>query len=225
MIKAIALDLDDTLLDTTGLLVTKASREAFQHLIDFGLKLSLEECEKFRIDLIKQMTHRDVFEKLSIDYGDSNTQQQLQKSIDLFYNPKLPSVLPLLAGARENINYLKNRYKLFLVTAGNLQAQMNKAKALGIENDFIKIFVINSVIKEKKKNAFMEIIQTHQLKNHELLCVGNSLSSEINDAIEIQAKSCYFEFGEERGESSRHLLKHVDFHIKSHAELIGTCQL
>lgn len=225
MIKAIALDLDDTLLDTTGLLVSKASREAFQHLINFGLKLSLDECEKFRIDLIKHMTHRDVFEKLSVTYGDLNTQLQTQKAIELFYNPKLPSVLPLLPGARENINYLKNKYKLYLVTAGNLQAQLNKAKALGIENDFIKIFVINSVIKEKKKNAFIEIIQTNQIKNQELLCIGNSLSSEINDAIEIQAKSCYFEYGEERGESSIHLIKQVNFHIKAHAELIGTCRL
>ena len=69
MIKAIAIDLDDTLLDTSGILAPQATRDAFSCLIENGLKLSLAECEAMRIELIKSISHRDVFEKLASEYA------------------------------------------------------------------------------------------------------------------------------------------------------------
>lgn len=224
MIKAVAIDLDDTLLDTSGLLAPKATLDAFTYLIDNGLKLSLPECESLRIELIKTISHRDVFEKLANEYGTDQTRAAVAQSIHLFYDPILPAQLPLLAGARENIDYLKNKYHLYLVTAGTEQAQNTKARSLGVAADFKKIFVVNSLIKQRKRDSFLEIIKMHNLQPSELLCIGNSISSEIADALSIDAIACYFEFGENRGElSSLPRLPH--FHINNHAELIKTCQL
>ena len=66
-IRSIAFDLDDTLLDTTGLLVPQASQDAFQILIDAGLRLDLKTCEDYRLSLIKTISHKDVFKKLAHD--------------------------------------------------------------------------------------------------------------------------------------------------------------
>ncbi len=224
MIKAIAIDLDDTLLDTTGLLAPRATQDAFVYLINNGLRLTLEECEAQRIELIKSISHRDAFEKLANEYGDENTKKIVPETIRLFYDPLIPPQLPMLAGARENIDYLKAKYHLYLVTAGAETAQLSKVKALGIEKDFEKIFVVNSLLKKRKRDAFLEIINSLDILPSELLCIGNSVSSEIADALDINAVACYFEYGENRGEIS-HLPRRPHFHIKHHCELITTCRL
>ncbi len=225
MIKAIAFDLDDTLLDTTGLLVPKASAEAFAVLIKAGLKLTLDECENFRLEMIKETSHKEVFENLARDYGTAATQLASSEAVRLFYEPTLPEKLPLLDGARKNIDYLKPKYKLFLVTAGAEDAQNRKAKALGVADDFERIYVVNSLDKKRKKSVFENIIKDNDLKPEELLCIGNSLSSEIYDALQIGAKACYFEFGENRGYSASDPKYTPHFHIRTHAELIAACQL
>ena len=100
MIKAIAIDLDDTLLDTSGLLAPRATQDAFVYLINNGLKLTLAECEAQRIELIKTISHRDAFEKLAYEYGDENTKKVVPETIRLFYEPLIPPHLPMLEGAR-----------------------------------------------------------------------------------------------------------------------------
>lgn len=225
MIKVIAFDLDDTLLDTSGMLAPVATREAFDTLIKAGLKLSHEECEKLRIEWIKEISHRDVFEKLALQHGNAETRTAAEIATQLFYEPRLPEKLPLLEGARENINYLKKKYAMYLVTAGTEDAQLRKAHALGIVDDFKEIFVVNSLMKRRKKSVFLEIIEKNKIQPHELLCIGNSLTSEIHDAIEIKAVSCYFEFGEERGRLAEDPLFKPTYHIKHHSELIKACRL
>ncbi len=225
MIKAIAFDLDDTLLDTTNLLVPSASQQAYSLMIKAGLKLTPEKCEELRLKLIKVISHRDFFEKLASDFGDDFTKSAAKEAIKLFYEPTLPAKLPLMPGARENIDYLKNKYKLYLVTAGNEKGQRNKVKSLGIEKDFIEVHVVNSLVKARKKTVFLDLIQKNLLKPEELLCIGNSLNSEIKDALEIQAQACYFEFGEDRGTLAECPDIKPDFHIKHHRELITACLL
>ncbi len=225
MIRAIAFDLDDTLLDTSGILVPAATRHSFQILIENGLALTYEQCEQHRLQMIRSVSHKDVFAILAKKFGSEKTESVVPAAIRAFYEPQLPVSLPLLSGARENIDYLKDKYMLFVVTAGSEATQQNKAKALGIDTDFQKIYVINSLTKERKQNAFLDIIKLCQIKNDELLCIGNSLSSEIADALKIGAKACFFEFGEDRGTISQVLSQQPDYHIRHHQELISTCRL
>ena len=224
MIKAIAFDLDDTLLDTSGLLTPQASRETFNLMIQKGLKLSLGECESFRTNLIRTYSHREVFEKLANTYGTAETVQNLPEIYDSFYFAKLPKDLPLIKDAQENLSYLKTKYALYLVTAGIESSQLAKVEALGIKKDFKEVFVVNSLLKHKKKDAFQKILELENIQAEQLLCIGNSLLSEIQDAISLNAKACYFEHGEERGKLTD-LPRPPDFHVKNHAELIKACQL
>ena len=224
MIKAIAIDLDDTLLDTSSLLAPKATLDAFNYLIKNGLSLSLEECEAQRVELIKSISHREVFEKLALDYGNENTKKIVAKTIDLFYDPKIPARLPLIEGARENIDYLKKKYHLYLVTAGTESSQLSKAKALGIENDFENIIIVNRLLKNRKKDDFTNIIKSLGIAPAQLLCIGNSIISEITDALAVDALACYFEHGENRGKISQ-LSRKPQYHIKHHSELITACHL
>lgn len=224
MIKAIAFDLDDTLLDTSGLLAPQFALATFRFMIKKGLKLTVEECEDIRKELVKTVSHREVFERLAHEYGTPETVENLPEIIDHFYNPALPQDLPLMPGARENLDYLKDKYSLYLVTAGARTSQLAKAFAMGIVKDFKKVIVVNSLIKHRKLDTFLQIIKEEEIQPHELLCIGNSLVSEITDALEIGAITCHFDHGESRGHVDN-LKRLPHFYIKSHAELIETCKL
>lgn len=224
-IRSIAFDLDDTLLDTTGLLVPQASQDAFQILIDAGLRLDLKTCEEHRLALIRSISHKDVFKKLAHEHGTAATQAAVELANKAFYHPRLPEKLELLPGALANLNDLGKKYSLYLVTAGFQDAQAAKIKSLGIAHYFKKIFVVNSLNSEKKFTAFKMILNDENIKPDELLCIGNSLSSEIKDARQIGAWACYFEFGEDRGAVPKEPEFQPHFHVKTHSELIAACQL
>lgn len=224
-IHSIAFDLDDTLLDTTGLLVPQASQDAFQILIDAGLRLDLKTCEEYRLSLIKTISHKDVFKKLAHEHGTAATQAAVELANKAFYHPRLPQKLDLLPGALENLNNLRDKYNLYLVTAGFQDAQAAKIQSLGIGHYFKKVFVVNSLNSEKKFTAFKMILDSENIQPNELLCIGNSLSSEIKDARQIGAWACYFEFGEDRGAVPKEPQFQPHFHIKTHHELIAACQL
>ena len=72
-IRAIAFDLDDTLMDTTGILVPNAAKNAFQILIAAGLTLTLDECEEKRTQLVKSISHKEAFAKLAAQFGTAET--------------------------------------------------------------------------------------------------------------------------------------------------------
>lgn len=223
--KAIAFDLDDTLLNTTDLLVPRASQQAFQLLINNGLQLNLQQCEDLRLKMIKQISHKDLFIYLAKNYGTTETLDYADKASRLFYEPTLPDDLHLVSGAEDVLNYCKTKYNLYLVTAGYESAQLAKINKLNIRDHFKKIFVVNSLQNERKLNSFKDILNFEKIEPKQLLCIGNSLSSEIKDAKELQAQTCYFEFGEDRGNSPLNPLYTPDYHIKSMDEFIKTCRL
>lgn len=224
-IRAIAFDLDDTLMDTSGILAPTAAENAFKILREAGLSLSLAECEQKRTEWIKSISHKDVFEKLARDYGNQATLKVVDQANKAFYEPLLPEKLPLLEGALENLEQLYPKYALYVVTAGFHTAQNEKVKALGISHFFKKVFVVDSLNKERKYDSFQKILKLEHIQASELLCIGNSLSSEIKDALLLGAQSCYFEFGEDRGHSE--LLKNYQplFRVQTHKEIITTCRL
>ncbi len=225
MVRAIAFDLDDTLINTSGLLAPKATIHAFEILRKNGLALEMEACERIRQDMIKSVSHKEVFIHLAKQYGTELTQTRVQEAIDAFYSPILPDHLPLLPGALDNLKYLKNKYELFVVTAGFEISQKDKIRALGIKEFFKQIYVIDSLARKRKRESFQKIIQDLTLHPQELLCIGNSLSSEMKDGVELGTKTCLFEFGEDRGEAPVDLMQKIDFKVKNHFELIDTCRL
>ncbi|MFN3696182.1 MAG: HAD hydrolase-like protein [Pseudobdellovibrio sp.] len=224
-IQSIAFDLDDTLLDTSGILAPKACSEAFQILIKAGLKITESECESIRVEMIKKTSHKDVFKYLVDQFGSSETYKALELATERFYHPKIPNKLPLLDGAIENIKFLSKKYNLYIVTAGLNEAQQSKVNALEIRSFFKDVMVVNSLKNERKFDAFRKILEIEHISADQLLCIGNSLSSEIKDARLIGAWACYFEFGEDRGYMSTDEQLKPHYHIKNHKELITTCKL
>ena len=56
-----------------------------------------------------------------------------------------------------------------------------------IVKDFKKVIIVNSLIKHRKFDTFLQIIKDEAIQPEELLVIGNSLTSEIADALEVGA--------------------------------------
>ncbi len=225
-LQALAFDLDDTLIDTSGLLVPMASRATFEAMKKHGLTGEYLAFEQFRKIGALSMSHQLIFRKLAELKGPPDQIEKLtQIGIDTFYNPVLPHKLELLDGALKNLKSLSSRYSLYLVTSGVPATQSKKVQITGVEKYFKKCFFMDGLKKERKRQAFSEIIETLQIKPAELLSIGNRLSQEIRDAKELTAMTCYFKFGEHVGETPKDTFENPDFTIEKHSELIATCHL
>lgn len=223
--KSIAFDLDDTLLDTSGLLVPEASRRACEAMLAAGLRCTLEECLTARQELATQMSHTEIFTLIANRFGTNQNGKAIHDALERFYNPEVPADLPLLPGARENLVTLKQKYKLFLVTVGVPATQEKKIQALQIAPFFDGIYILNGFIGEKKDDAFRDILRRQGHDPKALLSIGNRLSSEIRDGKKVGADTCYFAYGEHVGEKPQCPEDHPDFTITEHKDLIATCGL
>ncbi|HWU42414.1 MAG TPA: HAD hydrolase-like protein [Bdellovibrio sp.] len=223
--KSIIFDLDDTLLDTSGLLVPMASLNACQAMINAGLQCSLEDAMKMRHRLASEFSHTEIFTQIANHYGTNQKGKAVHDALEEFYNPDIPMFLPLMPGATENLLHLKEQYSLYLVTMGSFDAQVEKIRALQIEKFFKKIYVLNGFIGERKEVAFADILNKENLPPTDMLSVGNRLSSEIRDAKRLGCATCYFAHGEHIGEKAQYPEDHPDFTIYHHKDLITTCGL
>jgi putative hydrolase of the HAD superfamily len=224
-IKCIAFDLDDTLVDTSQLLVPLAARHACQAMINNGVHGDIDTCLAWRASKAAELTHQEIFQSFIDKYGSTTPNIALQEAMKAFYNPDVPERLPLMDGAEENLRTLSQKYILFLVTSGEPAAQSRKIKAANIESYFKKIYLVNNFKKEEKKNAFLDILHTEKIQPEELLSVGNRLSQEIRQAKLCGAKTCYFCHGEHVGEQPTQREDYPDFTIYKHSELKKICGL
>ena len=223
--KSLAFDLDDTLLDTSGLLVPMAAKKSCEAMIAAGLQCELKDCLQMRQELAANLSHTEIFTQIANRFGTNQKGKAIHDALEKFYNPEFPETLPLMSGAIDNLQKLGQSYNLFLVTMGAPEAQMRKIKALNIEKHFKKIYILNGFIGERKESAFLDIIKNMQHRPNELLSIGNRLSSEIRDGKKVGADTCYFAYGEHVGETPRCPEDHPDFTITQHKDLIPQCGL
>lgn len=168
-IKLIVFDLDDTLLDTTQLLIPIARTPAFEE--------------------------------------------------------RIRQPLPLMPGALENLEYLKDKYILTLLTQGRLDAQMQKVKSLGIGHFFQEQFFADPTRGDHKGLYFERIIRHFSIHPSEGLSIGNRRSTDIREAKKVGMQTCHFAYGEHLDEPQTCPEDIADFDVHSHRELIQVCRL
>jgi putative hydrolase of the HAD superfamily len=224
-IKCIAFDMDDTLLDTSQILVPMAARRACIAMLDSGVPSDVDTCLEWRAGRAASHTHKEIFASFIEKFGSPTPEVALQAAMKAFYNPEIPLRLLLMDGAEENLLKLRQRYKLYLVTSGEPAAQQKKIDALGIGFLFEKIYLINNFKNETKQLAFEDIIAREKIEPSQLLSIGNRLSQEIRYAKICGARTCYFCYGEHVGERPERREDYPDVTIYKHAELISACGL
>lgn len=194
-IKVIAFDADDTLWE---------NQPHFNEIIGEFTKLLKPYCsEKRSWDAI----HKVQVENLPL-YGfgaRSLTLSMMQVACKLSQNridaisiekiiqlgKKLLSMpVELMDSAEEVVRQLKEKYRLILITKGDLVEQQRKLRDSGL----LKYFHHIEILSDKRVKDYQDLFSRLNLKPEEFVMVGNSLKSDIIPILELNAHAVYIPY-------------------------------
>jgi len=85
-----------------------------------------------------------------------------------------------LPGVAETLEVLKDRYKLIMVTKGDLMNQEQKLARSGLGDFFNAI----EIVSEKEANTYRRIVARQRILADETVMIGNSMKSDVLPALE-----------------------------------------
>ncbi|MEP2279242.1 HAD family hydrolase [Maribacter sp.] len=96
----------------------------------------------------------------------------------------------LLDGVEDVLNSLKDRYRLIVLTKGDLLDQERKLERSGLSEYFHHV----EVLSDKKEKNYSHLLEHLQIKPSEFLMIGNSLKSDVLPLVEIGARAVHVPF-------------------------------
>jgi len=191
MIKGIILDLDNTLLDTSGL-VKRARMEACEALFDAGLPAtSKEEVFQRLVRIVEKHgpNYPKHFSKLCKEYKIRPRPQVVAAGIVAYHNVKM-SQLHLFPKAEEILmEFAKSDTKLALISTGTPIKQWEKIIRLKIRQYFDMIEIIDDSKTTNKIPEFKKFMTLYKLNPDEILVVGDRPEHEIHFGKKLGMKT------------------------------------
>lgn len=204
-------DLDDTILDTSGVLIPLATEIAVQKMHASGLTLLPRDAAKVREEILLENPRAYVFKEIALRYTPQlgsetkslELKQQELESIGLqaFLSPPLEILTALSAsafvpGADRLLDFLSTRARLHLVTAGLEAIQIRKVEALGIKDLFQAIHVV-APERGSKLEAYRSIRSGTALEA-KVLVVGNRVDTDLAPGKALGFRTAWIRHGEHR---------------------------
>ena len=198
MIKTVLLDLDDTLLD-----FKRAEAEAIRKTLDeIGIAPSDENVALYsRINRAcwakletGEYTRDEVlhnrFDMLFAELGMTGDSHLTQKA----YETRLSYGAYYLDGAKELLEELYGKYRLYLATNGIVNVQARRIKDSGIGKYFDGIFVSEKIGYNKPDKRFFDsaFADIPDFNREEAVIVGDTLTSDIQGGLNAGIKTVYF---------------------------------
>lgn len=197
MIKAVLIDIDDTIFD-----FEKCSKNSFLKTLEkFNLKFKEEDFSYFNKindilwtkQKLGEINIKEVFIKRDYLMG-KYFNLDIEKGLfnDLFVN-FLYYEIEMVDGIEDLLLYLSDKYKIFTASNGIYKMQENRLKKSNLDKYFDKIFVSDKIGFEKPdKKFFQKIMDLTKFSNDDLIMIGDSIKSDIIGAKNSKIKSIYF---------------------------------
>lgn len=195
MIKTIAFDGDDTLWHNER--VFSMTQEKFRTLIrsyvpegEIDDRLQRTEIGNLRIFGygIKGFILSMVETAIALTDG-RITARDIQAIVG-FGREMLEHPVELLDDVRETVAALKDRYRLLIVTKGDLFDQESKVARSGIADLFWRV----EIVSEKDAATYGSILKRHDIAPSEFLMIGNSVRSDVLPVLEIGARAVHLPY-------------------------------
>ncbi len=228
MFQALIFDLDDTLLDTSRLLVPQAEKESCLAMVEAGLNSDLETCLKVRKNLIKQNLRTLIFEEIVRELGvkeHASPYEVIREGRRAFYEREVESDIYLEPDVIKMLEKMNAKYQLFLVTAGATKTQKRKVEILKIEKFFKKLIYVDIDKGETKAHAFREVNQLSGASSDHILSIGDRIDTDIAGAKALGMKACWVARGEYSGLKPLSPFEEPDYRVNRITEIESVCQL
>ncbi|WP_258100105.1 HAD family hydrolase [Marinoscillum pacificum] len=175
MIKALILDLDDTIYPTKSL-----GAENFEGFFDLLSRYN-DSVSEDDLNRAKHMMWVKPIHVVAEEFGFS--ERMYEKSMEFFHQPDFRFEIQPFEDFLEIINL---ELPMYLVTTGPVQLQEPKIDSLKIRHLFVQIIIDDPMHSSGGKiEAFREILQNHLLDPSEVLVIGDNPESEIKAAKEL----------------------------------------
>lgn len=102
----------------------------------------------------------------------------------------LASPVEVLMNVENVLKELKGRFKLLVITKGDLLDQEGKLARSGIADYFDGVEIVSN----KNEETYLQILQRHELVAEEFLMIGNSLKSDILPLLDIGASAIHIPY-------------------------------
>ena len=130
-------------------------------------------------------------------------EKAIQYGKDLLGKP-----IELLDGVEEVLHSLKNKYRLVVVTKGDLLDQERKLKRSGLEHYFHHI----EIMSDKQETDYQKLIKHLDIPPDEFLMIGNSLKSDVMPVLAIGGHAVHIPYHTTWAhEKMEHKVEHVNF--------------
>lgn len=218
----IVFDLDDTLLDTSGILLSEAVDEAAHIVIESGLPATYEQLiaeTKNWYDGTAGQCNLISFWLTRFPHSPLE-QAIFQAGYQAFYCRPVPSFLPPMDGALEVLERLKPDHSLVLVTIGNPVTQEAKVQAMGLIQFFDSIHYVDALEDTSKEKAFRHILKKNNCAPEAMLSVGNRIDEEIETANRLGGITCQILHGRHQKTVPRNRFQIPDIKIHALKELL-----
>ena len=204
MIKAVFVDIDNTLLDFDAY-VREIMKEGFAH---FGLKpyepymaqvfmtennklWNRIECGEISISELRQTRWDTIFKALDIDFDGPTFEKYFVEQI-------MDSAIPV-EGAHELLEGLKGRVTLCSASNGPYNQQMHRLGKADMLKYFDACFISDDIGHSKPAAEFFDEafkrLKEHKgmdFKPQEVLMIGDSISSDMKGGTGYGMKTCYY---------------------------------
>ena len=203
MIKAVLIDIDDTIFD-----FEKCSKNAFKNTLK-KLDLSYKEKDFLYFNEVNdilwnkqklgKININEVFIERSIMMS-KYFELDIEKEIfnDLFVE-FLYDEIEMVDEIEDLLSYLSNKYQIYAASNGIYDMQINRLKKSNLDKYFKDIFVSDKMGYEKPDKRFFEkIMNITKYSNNNLIMIGDSIKSDIIGAKNSGIKSIYFNKGNKK---------------------------
>ena len=198
MIKAILIDIDNTLLDFHLSVVYSLERVFKEFNIPFkdeyvpkfieindGLWRKIENNELTREQLF-EIRFNTVFKALNIDADGV--------SVETAFRRELFDSAVLVDGAKEILQYLSSKYKVYAASNAIYDQQVNRLKKAGILEYITDVFVSDRTGYKKPNKEFFDYCFSNMdgATKSQTVMIGDSLSADILGAYNFNMKSIWY---------------------------------
>ncbi len=220
MIKAIAFDVDNTLIDFLSM-KKKSARAAARAMLNAGLKSDEEKLYKeiFAIYDEYGIEYQKTFAKVLVKYNLSlNEFEKIQQSaISAYIKCKFeclkpyPEVIPTL-------EKLGKKYKLAILTDAPRNKAWQRLILCGLDG-FFETVITHDDTKEHKPHAlpFKALLSALNLKPEEILMVGDNPERDVKGAKALGMKTALAKYGQVLNLDSK---EKADFELENFSDIL-----